>query len=91
MRVTLRLGRQFAREAGLEERVFDLPGGASTADLLSAVARALPSLSCVEGGTVDLAVASLSVNGAPVDPRSPSAARLAEGDACYLFGPVAGG
>ncbi|HEX9709374.1 MAG TPA: MoaD/ThiS family protein [Candidatus Thermoplasmatota archaeon] len=93
MRVTVRLGRQFARQAGFAERPFDLPEGATAADALSAVARAAPALECVDpaAGTVDLAAASLSVDGRPVDPRSPQGHRLSEGDSLYLFGAVAGG
>lgn len=91
MIVTVRLGRRFAAQAGFDERPFDLPDGANAAALLSAVAAAAPGLECVDGGTVDLALASLSVNGRAVDPRDPSATALEGGDACYLYGPVSGG
>jgi sulfur carrier protein ThiS len=81
----------FTKQAGFDERTFELPSGATVADALAQVAAAAPTLDCVEGGTVDLALASFSVNGKPVDARAPGAAPLADGDACYLYGAISGG
>lgn len=91
MHVTVRLGRRFAAQAGFAERAFDLPDGASADALLAAIASAAPGLEPVEAGAVDLALASLSVNGQAVDPRHPAGHPLRDGDACYLYGPVSGG
>lgn len=93
MQVLLRLGRIFSREAGFTERRFDLPAGASAADLLAAAAEAAPKLSCLddEKENVDLAHANLSVSGRGVDPRAPEKTKLSDGDECYLYAPVSGG
>ena len=93
MRVTVKLGRRFAAEAGSEEFPLDLPKGSTAASLLAAIASRAPKLSCLDaaGTTVDLSVANLSVNGRAVDPRNPSALALAEGDSCYLYGIIGGG
>jgi molybdopterin converting factor small subunit len=93
MRLTLRLGRRFASEAGFPSASLDLPEGATAARLLEEIAARAPNLSCLDerGRTVDLSVASLSVNGRAVDPRAPEKVALKGGDEAYLFGVVSGG
>ncbi len=93
MKVTVELGRLFAKEAGFARRDVALQDGASARDLLSALASAAPGLSCVDGEAraVDLGAANLSVNGRGVDPRRPEATALADGDRCYLYGVLSGG
>ncbi len=91
MHVVVRLGRMFAKQAGFDERTFELPDGATVVEALIGVAWAAPALECVDGGTVDLALASFSVNGTPVDPRAPQDTALIDGDACYLYGAISGG
>ena len=91
LRVLVRLGRAFSNEAGFAERAFDLPPGSTAGFLLARIAAEAPSLSCVEGGAVDLAVAQLSVNGHTADPRAPERHVLSDGDEAYLFAPISGG
>ncbi len=93
MRVTIRLGRQFAAQAGFGSAPLDLPEGASAARLLEEVAKRVPNLSCIDdsGRSVDLSVASLSINGRAVDPRSPEEVIVHGRDEAYLYGVVGGG
>lgn len=91
LKVTLHLGRAFAKEAGFAERAITLPAPSSAAALLRAVAAAAPQLSCVGEGNVDLAVAHLSINGKAVDARAPEAHALKDGDLAYLYSPISGG
>ncbi len=91
LKVTLRLGRAFAREAGFAERDLTLGAPSNAAALLRAAAAAAPRLSCVAEGTVDLAIAHLSVNGKVVDARAPEAHALKDGDSAYLYSPISGG
>lgn len=93
MKVTVELGRAFAREAGFTSRDVELPPVASAKQLLSALALAAPGLSCLDptGGAVDLGAANLSVNGRAVDPGHPERTLLEEGDSCYLYGVLSGG
>ncbi|HKZ58347.1 MAG TPA: hypothetical protein VJ547_00665 [Candidatus Thermoplasmatota archaeon] len=93
MKVTLELGRACSKEAGLSRLELEMRAGASAGDLLLAAGAALPALSCVDraSGAVDLAAANLSVNGRPVDPRTPERTALQDGDRCYLYGVMSGG
>jgi hypothetical protein len=91
VKVLLQLGRRFAGQAGFSERLLDLPAGATVEAFLRRASQEAPSLECVGGGTVDLAVASLSVNGKAVDPRDGLWRPLMDGDRCYLYGAVSGG
>jgi molybdopterin converting factor small subunit len=91
LKVTLRLGRAFAKEAGFSERVLPLPETQSAVALLRAIAAVAPSLSCVDHGTVDLAVAHLSINGKAVDPRAVEGHAVNDGDSVYLYAPISGG
>jgi len=91
MHVIVRLGRRFADEAGFAERRLELPDGSTAASLLKAMAKAAPGLSVADAGTIDLAVANLSVNKQAVDPQHPEASRLKDGDEAYLYGVISGG
>ena len=91
MKVTLRLGRAFAKEAGFAERVLDLPAGSHADALLRAAAAEAPGLSCVTAGSVDLAVAHLSINGRAVEARAVAAHAVKDGDGAYLYAPISGG
>jgi len=91
MHVLVRLGRRFAAEAGFAQRRLELPEGANANALLEAIAAAAPGLSAAEGGSIDLAVANLSVNKKAVDPAHPGARRLKDGDEAYLYGVISGG
>lgn len=93
MRVVVRLGRLFSKEAGFSERAFELGKGANVEDLLREIGKAAPGLSCVDEktGAVDLAMANLSVSGQAVNPLEPQKRALHTGDAVYLYSPISGG
>jgi hypothetical protein len=89
--VRVRLGPSFSKEVGFSERIVELAAGATAASLLAAIAKAAPNLSCVEGGTVDLGVANLSLNGQAIDPRMPEKVAVREGTEAYLYDIITGG
>jgi len=93
VKVFVRLGRLFSKEAGFAEKTFELAKGATVQDLLQEIAKAAPRLSCVDEatGAVDLALANLSVNRRAVNPLEPAKHVLHEGDAAYLYSTISGG
>jgi hypothetical protein len=76
VKVLVRLGRLFAKEAGFSERTIELPKGATAEDLLHAVGKASPPLSCVDDAT------------GAVDPAKLG---LQNGDVAYLYSTMSGG
>jgi len=93
LKVVVRLGRLFSKEAGFSERAFELGKGATVEDLLLEIGKAAPALSCLDdvSGAVDLALANLSINGQAVNPLEPGKRALHTGDAVYLYSPISGG
>jgi len=93
VKVLVRLGRQFSKDAGFSARALELPEAATIEALLKAIGKAAPGLSCVDEatGAVDLALANLSINGRAVNPLEPGKVKLHDGDTAYLYGTISGG